>query len=59
VGRFFDTGGGDESYVTDPYLDKSGIVLLPRDLPLAAALQSDQRFQQIYQDRLAVVFVRR
>jgi len=34
-------------------------VLLERDIPLAALLHGDQRFQKIYEDRLAVVFVRR
>jgi hypothetical protein len=57
--RFFDTGSGDDSYLTDPYLNESGVVLLQREMPLAALLQGDQRFQKIYEDRLAVVFVRK
>jgi hypothetical protein len=59
VGRFFDTGGAGVSYLTDPYLNEAGLVLLERDIPLAALLRGDQRFQKIYEDRLAVVFVRR
>jgi len=58
-GRFFATGNGHESYVNDPYLNGSGLVLLQRDMPLAAVLNGDQRFQKIYEDRLAVVFVPR
>ena len=59
VGHFLDTQNGDDSYVIDPYLNQSGVVLLPRDMPLAALLQGDPRFQEIYEDRLAVVLVRR
>jgi hypothetical protein len=58
-GRFFDTGSGDESYLTDPYLDEAGIVLLEKETPLGALLRNDQRFQKIYEDRLAVMFVKR
>jgi hypothetical protein len=58
-GRFLAVGHGAESYLTDPYLNDAGIVLLEREMPLAALLQGDQRFQKIYEDRLAVVFVRR
>lgn len=58
-GRFFETGSGADAYLTDPYLNESGVVLLQRDMPLAALLQGDQRFHKIYEDRLAVVFVRR
>jgi hypothetical protein len=58
-GRFLATGSGQESYLTDPYLNEAGVVLLEREMPLAALLQGDQRFLKIYEDRLAVVFVRR
>ncbi len=57
--RFFDSERGDASYVNDPYLNESGTVLLDRTKPLASILSGDQRFQKIYEDRLAVVFVRR
>ncbi|MGC2193177.1 MAG: hypothetical protein WA628_00785 [Terriglobales bacterium] len=57
--RFLATGSGDDSYLTDPYLNEAGVVLLQRDMPLAALLQSDPRFQKIYEDQLAVMFVRR
>jgi hypothetical protein len=59
IRRFFETGGGGESYLTDPYLNESGVVLLPREMPLVALLLGDQRFQKVHEDRLAVVFVRR
>ena len=56
---FFDSGRGADSYINDPYLNEAGVVLLQKDKPLAAILSADQRFQRIYEDRLAVVFVRR
>jgi hypothetical protein len=55
---FFNSEKGDPSYVTDPYLNEAGVVLLDRSKPLATILSGDQRFQKIYEDRLAVVFVR-
>jgi len=57
--RFFDSERGDDSYISDPYLNESGVVLLQKQKPLAAVLSADQRFQMIYEDRLAVVLVRR
>jgi hypothetical protein len=46
------------SYTSDPYLNESGVVLLPKKLPLANLLTIDSRFRLIYQDQVAVVFVR-
>lgn len=57
--RFFRSENGDPSYIDDPYLNESGVVLLQKTKPLAAVLNGDQRFQKIYEDPLAVVFVRR
>lgn len=48
---------GEESYKSDPYLNDAGLVLLPRELPLAKLLTVDPRFRLAYQDRLAAVFV--
>jgi hypothetical protein len=56
---FFDSERGLDSYVNDPYLNESGVVLLQKEKPLAAMLRTDPRFQKIYEDRLAIVFVRR
>ena len=56
--RFFDSERGDD-YVNDPYLNEAGVVLLDRTKPLANILSGDQRFQKIYEDQIAVVFVRR
>ena len=57
--RFFRTQNGDASYVDDPYLNQAQFVLLPKKDPLASVLLSDPRFSLIFQDSLAVVFVRR
>ncbi len=57
--RFFESERGNDSYIDDPYLNEAGVVLLQREKPLAVVLGGDQRFQKIYEDRLAVVFVRR
>jgi hypothetical protein len=57
--RFFRSENGDPSYIDDPYLNESGVILLQKTKPLAAVLNADQRFQKIYEDPLAVVFVRR
>jgi hypothetical protein len=56
--RFFMTEIGDASYRDDPYLNESHLILLPQEKPLARVLASDSRFTVVYQDSLAVVFVR-
>jgi hypothetical protein len=56
--RFFKTGSADVSYATDPYLTEAGTVLLQKTTPLASVLRSDPRFRGIYEDDLAIVFVR-
>jgi hypothetical protein len=56
--QFFKTSQGDASYVDDPYLNESRLILLQKSEPLANVLLSDSRFTLIYQDSLAVVFVR-
>ena len=56
---FFNSERGEPSYVNDPYLNRAGVVLLDRTKPLADLLSNDQRFQKIYEDRLAVIFVPR
>jgi uncharacterized membrane protein len=56
--RTYNTSQG-EDYRTDPYLNEAGLVVLPRKLPLAVLLAVDSRFRLVYEDRLAVVFVRK
>jgi hypothetical protein len=57
--EFFRTANGDASYADDPYLNESRVILLERTKPLAMVLGGDPRFQMIYQEPLAVIFVRR
>ncbi len=48
-----------ESYTSDPYLNEAGLVLLPKETPLAKLLTIDSRFRLVYQDRISVVFARK
>ena len=54
----FHSSQGD-SYTSDPYLNEAGLVLLSQKLPLAKLLTIDPRFRLVYQDPIAVVFVRK
>jgi hypothetical protein len=56
---FYNSQSAESSYLTDPYLNESGVVLLDASMPLAKILTADPRFQLVYQDQLAVVFARR
>jgi hypothetical protein len=56
---FYGTQNADNSYKTDPYLNESGLVLLDSTLPLAKVLTVDPRFQLVYHDDIATVFVHR
>lgn len=47
------------SYKDDPYLNESRLVLLQKKNILVKFLTTDPRFESIYQDGVAVVFVRR
>lgn len=53
----WNTSQGD-SYKSDPYLNEAGLVILPKNLPLAILLNIDSRFRLVYQDGLSAVFVR-
>ena len=55
---FFSTANGAASYVDDPYLSQAGVVILQKSNNLVSILVSDPRFQLVYQDALAAVFVR-
>ena len=57
--QFFRSSQGDSSYIDDPYINESGIILLQAKEPLAMVMKGDLRFRQIYDDRLAVIFVPR
>ena len=54
---FYDTEMGRESYIKDPYLNESGVIVLQGNLPLVNQLKSDPRFSLVYEDQIASVFV--
>jgi hypothetical protein len=45
-------------YAADPYLKQAGLVLLPKQAPLAFMLTIDPQFRVLYEDQLSVVFAR-
>jgi hypothetical protein len=55
---FFTTANGAPSYVNDPYLNQAGVVILQKSNNLVSFLEADSRFQLVYEDKLAAVFVR-
>lgn len=56
---FYDSQSAQNSYLTDPYLNEAGLVLLDSKLPLAKVLTVDPRFQLIFHDETATVYARR
>jgi hypothetical protein len=56
---FYESQSAFPSYATDPYLGESRLVILDSKLPLAKILTIDSRFQMVYHDDIATVFVRR
>ena len=59
VDRLYQTEQADRGWRDDPYLNESGIVLLRTRDPLTPLLQNDPRFRQVYEDRIATIFLRR
>lgn len=57
--QFFRTIQADSSYQNDPYLNQAGTLLLQKRLPLVGVLRTDPNYQLVYEDDLAVIFVRR
>lgn len=57
--RYGRVWAGLPGWQADPDLSAAGVVLTPRDSPLASLLLTDRRFREVYQDDLARVFVRR
>ena len=56
--QFFTTANGAPSYINDAYLNQAAVVILQKSNNLVSVLQTDPRFQLVYEDRLAAVFVR-
>ena len=57
--RSFKTWGGQPGWESDPELEAARVIIGPADSPLSYLLRRDLRFQLVYQDRLATVFVAR
>jgi hypothetical protein len=51
------TWSAKSNWITDPYLAAAGVVIGPVDLPLVQVLRLDPRFQLVYEDKIAAVFV--
>ena len=49
---------GSPGWKQDPKFAASNVVLIERNLPLAQLLKQDPDFRMVYEDHLAVVFVR-
>ena len=56
--QYFETQEAESSYLTDPILNESGVVVLKRKFPIATQLLTDSRFRLVYRDDIAVVFAR-
>jgi len=57
VARYILFNSGDRTD-GEPLLDESGVVLLSKEASLAKLLKIDSRFQLVYEDQIADVFVR-
>jgi hypothetical protein len=56
--RTIQTWRGNRSWQSDPALSKSNLILAEADSPLCSLLKLDLRFQLIYHDKIAAVFIR-
>lgn len=57
VDRSLATWAGAPGWQKDPELANAGLVVASVNVPLTALLRSDHRFQAIYEDDVAVVFI--
>ncbi len=57
--RSFDTWNGVSGWRSDPELGSANLVIGPVDKPLMSDLTDDSRFQLVYEDKTARVFVKR
>jgi hypothetical protein len=56
--RHYRTWMGASDWASDPNLKSAQVVIANVDLPLTALLTSDRRFELVYKDPIAAVFVR-
>jgi hypothetical protein len=57
IWRSIRTWNGDRTWASDPELTKARLVLAPRDMALASILRLDPRFELVFEDQIAVVFL--
>ena len=58
IARFHATWSGVHDWQTDPELARARLVIGYINAPLSSLLRTDSRFRLVYEDELAVVFVR-
>ena len=51
------TWAGAPDWATDPQLASAGVVVAPRSAALTQLLRTDSRFDRVYEDKIAAVFV--
>ncbi len=56
---FHDTESGETDYRSDPYFSDAGVAMLRTRMNLAYILEDDPRYQKVYQDEVASVYVKR
>ena len=59
IDRSIDTWSAQPDWASDAQLTKAGLVIGPAKAALNQVLRMDPRFQVVYEDKVAVVFVRR
>jgi hypothetical protein len=57
INRSRSTWGGGPDWASDPDLRSAGVVIAPADAPLTQLLRTDPHFEQVYEDKVAAVFL--
>jgi hypothetical protein len=59
INRSRNTWGGGPQWSADPDLRSAGVVIAPHDAALTQLLRTDTHFEQVYEDKVANVFLAR
>jgi hypothetical protein len=59
IGRSAAVWNGRHQWTSDPELAAAGVVIAEKDFPLTQLLRLDSRFETVYEDEVAVVFIAR
>jgi hypothetical protein len=59
IKRSLETWAGRGTWVSDPELDAARLVIAQAEYPLASLLRLDPRFELVYEDEVAAIFVAR